>query len=238
MSQNAAHCWVAFSLAIYCRWFKPTAIDGLIFKPFHLNVRYITMKQLILTFFVTLITLHSFCQTSTLDTYNAGKNKIDKTGFTVLAGWGAANIIYGSIAASGANGSNKYFNQMNAIWGATNLGLAAFSYFGIKREVGSSFAITLKEQIKLQKIFLFNAGLDLAYIATGLFLNERSKNVVKDSDKFKGYGESVLMQGGGLLIFDVVMYTLHNRHGKQLYKLAEKIQLTVAPGRVGMLVKL
>lgn len=196
------------------------------------------MKQLILLFCVTLITLHSFCQTSTLDNYNAQKNKIDKTGFTILGSWAAANIIYGSIASSGAHGSNKYFNQMNVIWNTVNIGLAAVSYFGIKKEIGASYATTLKEQIKLQKIFLFNAGVDLAYITGGLFMNERSKNVVKDSDKFKGYGESVMMQGGGLLIFDVIMYTLHNRHGKQLYKLAEKVQLTAAPGRIGMLVKL
>ena len=196
------------------------------------------MKQLTIIISITLIAHFAFAQSFTLDSYNAQKNNIDKTGFTVLGSWGAANIIYGAIATSGAHGSNKYFNQMNAIWGATNLGLAALSYVGIKKEIGSNYASTLKDQIKLQKIFLFNAGLDLTYIATGLFLNERSKNVIKDSDKFKGYGESVMMQGGGLLIFDIVMYTLHNRHSEKLYKLAEKVQLTVSPGRVGMLVKL
>lgn len=196
------------------------------------------MKQLTIIICITLITQVAFGQSSILDSYNVQKNKIDKTGFTVLGSWGAVNIIYGAIATSSAHGSNKYFNQMNAIWGATNLGLAALSYLGIKKEIGSSYASTLKDQVKLQKIFLFNAGLDLTYIATGLFLNERSKNVIKDSDKFKGYGESVMMQGGGLLIFDIVMYTLHNRHSEKLYKLAEKVQLTVSPGRVGMVVKL
>ena len=196
------------------------------------------MKQCTIILCLTFITKLTFAQFSTLDNYNAQKNKIDKTGFTVLGSWGAANIIYGAIATSGAHGPNKYFNQMNAIWGATNLSLAALSYIGIKKEIGSSYLTTLKDQIKLQKIFLFNAGLDLTYIATGLFLNERSKNVIRNSDKFKGYGESVMMQGGGLLIFDIVMYTTHNRHSEKLYKLAEKVQLTVSPGRVGALVKL
>ena len=196
------------------------------------------MKKIILVLFIALQSKPTISQTNPLDNFNVKKNQTSKTGFIILGSWAAANMIYGGIATSGAQGSNKYFNQMNIMWGGVNLGLAVMGYLGAKRETGLSYERTLKKQVNLEKTFLFNAGLDLTYIASGLYLKERSKNVIKNSAKFKGYGESVIFQGGGLLLFDAIMYTLHTRHGKQLYKLAQKVQLTATPGGIGMLVKL
>ena len=177
-------------------------------------------------------------QQFSLAAFNQQQQKTDRTAFTVLGSWAIGNIAYGSIAAGNTSGSNKYFHQMNAIWNTVNLGLAVMGYVGTKKEITGGYAGTLKNQVKLEKTFLFNAGLDLVYITGGFYLRERSKNVVKDSDKFKGYGESILLQGGSLLLFDAIMYLTHNKHGKQLYKLADKVQLTVSPASLGMIVKL
>lgn len=196
------------------------------------------MKKLILIFFMALLSKEAICQTAEVVDFNTKRNKISKTGFIVLGSWAAANMVYGGIASSGASGSNKYFNQMNIMWGGVNLGLAVMGYLGSKREGALSYEKSLRKQTNLEKTFLFNAGLDLTYIAAGLYLRERSGNVVKNADKFKGYGESVILQGGGLLIFDAIMYTLHNTHGKQLYKLAEKMQLTSTGSGIGIIVKL
>lgn len=174
----------------------------------------------------------------TIADFNKRQQKTDRTAFTVLGSWAVGNIVYGSIASGSTNGSNKYFHQMNAIWNSVNLGLAVMGYVGTTKEITGGYAGALKNQVKLEKTFLFNAGLDLVYITGGLYLRERSGNVVKDSDKFKGYGESLLLQGGGLLLFDAIMYVTHTKHGKQLYKLADKVQLTVSPASMGMIVKL
>lgn len=196
------------------------------------------MKKLFLLFSLALLSREAICQTTTLTDFNSKRNKISKTGFIVLGSWAAANMVYGGIATSGATGSNKYFNQMNIMWGGVNLGLAVMGYLGSRREGALSYEKSLRKQTNLEKTFLFNAGLDLTYIASGLYLRERSRNVVKNSDKFKGYGESVIFQGAGLLIFDAIMYTLHNSHGKKLYKLAEKLELSSTGSGIGILVKL
>jgi hypothetical protein len=46
---------------------------------------------------------------------------------------------------------------------------------------------------------------------TGLFLMEHAKNASSNQALFRGYGQSLLLQGGFLLVFDVVMYTLQRR---------------------------
>jgi hypothetical protein len=58
---------------------------------------------------------------------------------------------------------------------------------------------------------LLNAGLDVAYIATGFYLKERSKNS-SSSERLRGYGNSLLLQGGFLLMFDVALYFIHQNN--------------------------
>lgn len=179
-----------------------------------------------------------FSQQLVLDEFNQQRQKINKKGLLVLGSWSAANIIYGTIASSQTQGSGKYFHRMNAIWNGVTLGVSAFGYFNAKKDEGLSYAQSLKNQAFIEKIFLVNAGIDVAYIVGGLYLKERSKTSSKNSDKFKGYGESIILQGSVLLLFDVVMYSIHNKHGKQLYKMAEKINFTSTDNGVGMVFKL
>ncbi|MCY7291396.1 MAG: hypothetical protein LH615_04360, partial [Ferruginibacter sp.] len=158
-----------------------------------------------------------FAQQSSLNNYNKEREKISKKGIKVLAGYSVANIIYGSIAASQANSSNKYFNEMNAIWNGITLGIVGLGYLTAKKEGVLSYNESIKKQHGVEKLFLFNAGLDLAYIAGGAYLKERSKTTDKNRIRLKGYGESVMLQGGVLLLFDAIMYAIHNKHGKALY---------------------
>lgn len=197
-----------------------------------------SMKQLFLGLITIVIVQQSSAQTTSLDVFNKQQQKIDKTAFTVLGSWAVANIATGSVGWARGEGSNKYFHQMNVLWNSVNLGLAVMGYLGTKKSIAPGYTNALKNQAKLEKTFLFNAGLDMVYITGGFYLRERAKNRIKNSDKFKGWGESLLLQGGGLLLFDAIMYTIHNKHGKQLYKLADKVQLTVSPANVGLLVKL
>ena len=127
---------------------------------------------------------------------------------------------------------------MNAIWNGVTFAFVGIGYLTAKKEGTLSYAETLKKQGQIEKLFLFNAGLDLAYIGGGLYMKEHSKNITKNAAKTKGYGESVLLQGGVLLLFDGIMYSIHNCHGKQLNKIAEKVQLTSTGNGIGLVVKL
>jgi hypothetical protein len=163
--------------------------------------------------------------------FNREKAVINKNGFLVLGSWSAANIISGAIGQSVAGGEAKYFHRMNLIWGSVNLLIALPGYLGARKTLAeATLGASIREQYKQEKIFAFNAGLDIAYMAAGAWWLQKAKSS-GNMDRDRGYGKSVLMQGGALLLFDAIMFTTHNRHGKKLSKILGTVQL--APNRLG-----
>ena len=196
------------------------------------------MKQYLVSVVVILISVNVFSQQTNFDRFNKERQKISQTGIKILATYSAANIIYGSIASSQTTGSNKYFHEMNAIWNGITLGITGIGFLTAKKEGTLSYGESLKKQQHIEKLFLFNAGLDVAYIAGGAYLKERAKTTIKNPLRLKGYGESIMLQGGVLLLFDGIMYTIHNRHGILLNKMGENIKLASTPNGIGFIVKL
>ena len=197
------------------------------------------IKIICFTIAVTCAHFSVFSQQTTLDQFNVERQKISKNGVKGLVIYSAANIIYSSIMTSDSKGSNKYFYKMNTIWSGITLGLVGIGIATAKKEGSISYAESLKKQSSIEKIFLFNAGLDLAYIDGGAYLKERSKLTGgNSSDRKKGYGESIMLQGSVLLLFDGVMYFLHNKQGKNLNKMAEKIKFSTSENGVGLVWKL
>ncbi len=196
------------------------------------------MQKIIIISTLLICIQHATCQQSVINQFNVERQKISKTGLKILSAYSAMNIIYGSIASSNTTGSNRYFHKMNVIWNSVTLGIVGISIVVEKKEGILSYANSLKKQNEIEKLFLFNAGLDLAYIAGGAYLKERSKTSTKNSSRLRGYGESVMLQGGVLLLFDGIMYSIHNNHGKKLNKMAEKLILTTTDFGVGFVLKL
>ena len=199
------------------------------------------MRKLILLTAIVFTTSQVFSQSQAdLNAFNRQRNKITKNGMKVLAGWSAANVIYSAIASGQTTGTTRYFHQMNVMWGGINLGFAALGYLGLKNKDGLSLVQSLKQQGGIEKTYIFNAGLDVAYIASGLYLKERSKTRIKveNRQKEKGYGESIILQGAALLLLDGVMFTAHNFHGKKIYKMMDKVQVGATGNGLSMIVKL
>ena len=197
-----------------------------------------------LTFFIALIisAIIVVAQTAQVDlkTFRTEQLNVQQKGMTVLGGWAAGNIITGAYYSGNTNGSTKYFHQMNMYWGIINGALAGATLLRLpaakKKEF--NFAKTLKEQQGVEKIFLLNAGLDVAYITAGIAFKEASKNNPAKRDRRFGYGNSLLMQGGFLLVFDGVMYAIMHKKGSVLNKMLENVNITVAPTQIGLHVKL
>jgi hypothetical protein len=175
------------------------------------------MKQL---FFVLLVfsAVAASAQPSFQDSIAISRASLNKTNMYVLGAWAGANILQGTISASNTTGSDHFFHQMNAYWNIANLAIATVGLLSIKKQMTGPHTPerNIKEQHLLEKIIVFNGGLDLAYLATGLYLKERGNRLNKD--QLKGYGTSLLVQGGFLLIFDIIQYTGHRRNGKLLEK--------------------
>lgn len=149
-----------------------------------------------------------------------------KTGMTVLGTWAVANLASGLALRSSSEGSTRYFHEMNALWNTVNLGIATAGYIGAMRLGSDGGWMALQsEATTLDKTLLFNAGLDLAYMAGGLYMTERSRRVGENSDRWLGYGRSVMVQGAFLFLFDVGMVIVHPE-----LQLPEGLSFGLAPG--------
>ena len=132
-----------------------------------------------------------------------------------LGGYALANMAVSGIALSQTSGEAKYFHQMNVYWNAVNLGIAGVGLLGLRKQ--NPAAETLGEAVRkheaVKRTLLFNAGLDVAYIAGGLYLTERAKSHPDQADRLRGYGKAVMVQGAFLLAFDVVNYIIFSKRG-------------------------
>ena len=141
-------------------------------------------------------------------------NQINTSGMYVLGGWAVANIAGGAIGWANSTGSTKYFHQMNLFWNTVNLGIAGFAlYNSFNTDISMlSPDEMLAKHVKTENLYLINAGLDVVYIGTGFLLKHLSVSNIKRQDLLKGYGNSIILQGGFLMIFDLIMWGVQRNH--------------------------
>jgi hypothetical protein len=172
------------------------------------------------------------------DSIADSRNQIVRRSMVILGSWAVANIISGFSIGSATGGEAKYFWKMNAYWNFINLGLAGMGYLNALKASAReyTFADNAEAQAAIEKIYLFNFGLDLAYIAGGFYLGERGNaNVtLKSRQQFKGYGASIAAQGGFLLIMDGVLFLLHHQNTIRVNKKLRQIELNAGPGGLGV----
>ena len=184
------------------------------------------MKIATLLFFLLLST-KIFSQNLPFQNFNQERLDLNHKGMVILGSWAGANLITNGILLSNASGSDKAFYKMNIYWNVVNGALAGLSLLQkSKNQANMSPLQTLEEQNSTEKIFLFNTGLDVAYVVGGIYLLEKSKNTTSDQDMLKGYGQSVILQGGFLLLFDGIMYGVHRSHLKKGRVIFENLTFT------------
>ncbi|MCB0553094.1 MAG: hypothetical protein KDD02_06040 [Phaeodactylibacter sp.] len=181
------------------------------------------MKRIILTLtFLNFLAL-AYVQAQGLVGINSERLHKQKVSMLVLGGWAAGNIAAGSILASQRKGEDKYFHLMNAGWNLVNLGLATAGYLSAASSGPSGLDLytTIQEQQRIQKIFLFNAGLDVGYMMGGLYLMERSKQTENKPERLRGFGKSILLQGAFLFVFDLGAFFWQAQGNEALQPLLE-----------------
>jgi len=196
------------------------------------------MKRLTCLCFVILLTGQLEAQLNFNDSMSMARNKLTKNAMIVLGSWSVVNITTGFILANQTSGETEYFWRMNAYWNFINLGLAGLAYFNTLRAMNRHYPFdeNLRQQYGMEKLYLFNAGLDLFYIAGGIALHEHGKTESdqKKYDQFTGYGKSIVLQGGFLLLMDLIMYSLHHNNTKRMLSKLQHVELTGGPGGLGL----
>ncbi len=141
---------------------------------------------------------------------------VNNAGMYVLGGWAVANLATGAAGWYRTTGTTKYFHQMNFFWNTVNLGIAGYALYSAYQmePLRMSYQQLMSEHIRYENLYLINAGLDVLYVGTGFLLRHLSAKSTKRADLLMGYGNSVILQGGFLFLFDGVMYLV--QHGRQV----------------------
>jgi len=183
-------------------------------------------------FLVLIGILFSFkSNAQSFEQFNIERNQTDKRLMIGLGTWATTNFIASGIGwATVPTGEAHYFHQMNVLWNTVNIGLAIPGYLKAKKAKTSlSFSETIRMQHQTEKIFLINSGLDIVYMAGGLLLKSSAKTNASKQHQFNGYGNSLLLQGGFLFLFDLTAYIIHNNHSKKsLDKLMNSVQISTS----------
>ncbi|MDB4584673.1 hypothetical protein N9164_16100 [Draconibacterium sp.] len=171
-------------------------------------------KEAILLFFLMLGFLSVWAQNGDYTDFYRQSLKTNNTGMYVLGSWAIANMATGAFGWANNTGSTKYFYQMNLFWNVINGTIAGFALYNNYTQDLSMISqdTMLQNHINTEKLFLINGGLDIAYIGTGFLLKHLSNNSSKRPELLKGYGNSLILQGAFLFVFDMVMWGIQRMH--------------------------
>jgi hypothetical protein len=157
-----------------------------------------------------------------LDEINKKRNQHNWNGMVIFSTWTAANLISSTVGLLVTEGETKHFFEMNLYFNLINMAIAVPGIISarknLKRKSSFSFEKTVKEVQKVKTTFLVNAVLDVSYITAGFLLREMAKNPIhtQNKNRFKGFGNALILQGAWLFIFDFIEYGLHTSNGKKL----------------------
>lgn len=166
--------------------------------------------------------------------FNHERLEINRHGMMVLGSWAVGNMALSGWQFTQSTGQTRYFHQMNVLWNVVNAGIAGLGYYqSVHGATDLGFLESMNEQGQIEKILLFNAGLDMAYITGGFLMKQYAKIKTEKFDQFTGWGNSLVLQGGFLFVFDIIMHQLHVNHKANW--IAE-INLNIHPSGLSMVI--
>lgn len=180
---------------------------------------YLTVIVLLLT-----LSLPAMAQGfNALEDFNAARLEYNRQGMWILGSWAILNLLIGTIGGFQKRGQVQAFHQMNAYWNLVNLSIAGFGYWQASQVSWRvNFWEVLVAQQQIENVLLFNAALDLGYMAVGFFLIEKGLRLGKE--RWIGFGKAILLQGIFLFLFDGILVGFQLELGADLVEWAKSIR--------------
>lgn len=160
-------------------------------------------------------------QSNALANINLEQASILRAGMLVLGGWAILNILLASFKLTTTTRALRYFYQMNLYWNIVNLVIAAIALHHIvsSGDVAMDLTESIQQHVWYKKILYLNIGLDMAYMALGAYLKQRSRTAIFKAEQLMGWGRAIILQGLFLLLLDVVLVALLENLATDLFKL-------------------
>jgi hypothetical protein len=134
---------------------------------------------------------------STAENRDIGPDMADALTRT-LAVFGASSVALGGlVAVTSSSPTIRAFGEQSAAWGAVNIAIAGFGAWRSRTRPA--------ESARLRRTLLVNAGLDVAYVATGAHIayHRTTFGGRVSTDAARGHGLAVVVQGLGLMALDL-----------------------------------
>ena len=170
---------------------------------------------------LALSTLTATAQTpqDSITQFHQKKVNINRCGMKALGSWAVGNMIASGIGIAVENDDQrKHFHMMNVGWNAVNVVIILPELLKRTHHAPSSDLQLMAQQNNIGKIFLFNAGLDLAYITGGVLVRHLQYSHPTDAAKWRGVGNGLIYNGVFLFLFDSVMYGINTSTDKKYFK--------------------
>lgn len=158
--------------------------------------------------------------------FNQERLQVQKIGMLTLGSWAVGNMaVNGGLLINPSSSEQAHFYRMNIFWNVVNLGLAipGLRYAMITDPASLTLAESAADFHQMGKILLLNVGLDVAYVTGGFLMKEMAKSRAQKKDILRGYGRSLILQGGFLLAFDIALYAILHSKSPQLNQLLEVV---------------
>ncbi len=183
-----------------------------------------TRFYIFLLLLLGILSLPAMAQDSAaMEVFNFTRLEYNRQGMLILGSWAVLNLLVGTIRSFQTRGQVQAFHQMNAYWNLVNLGIAGYGFWQASQvSLMVNFWEVLTAQQQIEKVLLFNAALDLGYMAVGFFLIERGLRLQKE--RWIGFGKSILLQGAFLLLFDGILVGFQQELGAELLEWAKSIR--------------
>tara|TARA_B100000427_G_scaffold300157_1_gene282334 strand:+ start:324 stop:863 length:540 start_codon:yes stop_codon:yes gene_type:complete len=136
--------------------------------------------------------------------------KIQQQSTLVFSGWSILNIGISPLCTKNLFNpvtSSDHFHLSNFNWNLFNAGFAGLSYYSVYTNSQKTWSISElnKRKKRLERALAFNVALDFIYIASGLLLKHATNpNDLVNYPAFHGGGNSLILQGGFLLVYDSI----------------------------------
>ncbi len=130
----------------------------------------------------------------------------------VLGWWCFVNAIAGLPVLFIVKGFWWYFMLMSLSWAAINFAvvLRMYEHTIMGRFTKGNVYKRFEVQRHVEKMLLFNVGLDTAYVFAGLYLHTLSRVPgIGYPELWAGFGWSVIIQGAFLLVHDNIFHWMH-----------------------------
>ncbi|HMN88487.1 MAG TPA: hypothetical protein PKD70_03225 [Saprospiraceae bacterium] len=158
--------------------------------------------------------------------FNQIRLEIIHTHALILSVWAIANILIGAYYTVHLEvGERQAFHHMNAAWNLINLGIAWLMLYQVNTADPAQYGwlLSVSKHYQTQKLMLLNIGLDVSYTLAGLLLHEHSRHHPVHSALLCGFGRSLMLQGGFLLVLDICFYNAYLTQNETLRLLLSQI---------------